>query len=86
MEELRFEQELQQSSTYRRTLPAALAGARGCRVLESHGDQVMLVSPLRFPQCSSCHYSSRVQLLCNAAFVPQQAQGCHMLRLLPARR
>jgi hypothetical protein len=40
VEQLRFEEALLQHGPYRRALPAALANASGCRVLESHGDQV----------------------------------------------
>lgn len=41
VEELRFEEDLRQGSTFSAALPAALADAHSCRVLESHGDQVL---------------------------------------------
>lgn len=46
VEQLHFEEALLQGGPYRRALPAALADASGCRVLESHGDQVGRITAL----------------------------------------
>ena len=44
VERLRFEEALIRGGPYGRALPAALTNASSCRVLESHGDQVRLIS------------------------------------------
>ncbi len=48
VEELCFEDALQWEAAYRDALPPELASASGCRILESHGDQV------RKHRCTSC--------------------------------